>query len=327
MNKLLSIIVPAYNIEPYIGRCLDSILAQTYEKIEVIVVDDGSSDKTGEILDIYSMKDHRIKVIHKENGGVSSARNVGLDNATGDYIGFVDGDDIVEEDMYETLINLMEKEEADIAHCGYQMVFPNRVDHYYNTKKKKIQNNEEGLKDLLSGEMIEPSLNNKLYKKQLFDGIRLDEKLKINEDLKINYQLFQKANKSIYYDVAKYLYMVRTSSATGMHSLIQKNKDTIAVFQYIFGDCDNEGLKSTIYNRYIYLLMMSCRTNINDAEYKEQIKCKLREEKRSEAYKKVKSKKMRLMVDGILYMPFVFKVIYWIYDKKTGVSKKYSVNE
>ena len=135
-EKLVSVIIPAYNIEDYIGRCLDSIISQTYKNLEIIVVDDGSRDYTGEILDNYAKKDRRIKVIHKENGGVSSARNKGIEAAEGDYIGFIDGDDLIEPEMYKTLVDLLEEENADIAHCGYQMVFPDRIDYYHNTGKK-----------------------------------------------------------------------------------------------------------------------------------------------------------------------------------------------
>ena len=99
MEKLVSVIIPAYNIERYISRCLDSIMAQTYNNLEIIVIDDGSKDQTAEILDDYQKRDSRIIVVHKENGGVSSARNNGLDIATGDYISFVDGDDLIESNM------------------------------------------------------------------------------------------------------------------------------------------------------------------------------------------------------------------------------------
>ena len=114
-EKLVSVIIPAYNIEDYIGRCLDSIISQTYKNLEIIVVDDGSRDYTGEILDNYAKKDRRIKVIHKENGGVSSARNKGIEAAEGDYIGFIDGDDLIEPEMYKTLVDLLEEENADIG--------------------------------------------------------------------------------------------------------------------------------------------------------------------------------------------------------------------
>lgn len=114
-EKLVSVIIPAYNIEDYIGRCLDSVLSQTYKNLEIIVIDDGSSDRTGEILDDYEKKNHRMKVIHKENGGVSSARNIGIDRANGDYIGFVDGDDRVNPKLFETLVKLI-NEEMQISH-------------------------------------------------------------------------------------------------------------------------------------------------------------------------------------------------------------------
>lgn len=114
-EKLVSVIIPAYNIEDYIGRCLDSVLSQTYKNLEIIVIDDGSSDRTGEILDDYEKKNHRMKVIHKENGGVSSARNIGIDRANGDYIGFVDGDDWVNPKLFETLVKLI-NEEMQISH-------------------------------------------------------------------------------------------------------------------------------------------------------------------------------------------------------------------
>ena len=200
-EKLVSVIIPAYNIEDYIGRCLDSVLSQKYKNLEIIVIDDGSSDRTGEILDDYEKKNHRMKVIHKENGGVSSARNIGIDRANGDYIGFVDGDDWVNPKLFETLVKLINEENADIAHCGYQMVFPDRVDYYYNTGKRVIQTKEQGLKDLLAGEMIEPALYNKLYKRELFENVRLNENLKINEDsLKVLEQIKNdcKSEKEIY---------------------------------------------------------------------------------------------------------------------------------
>ena len=108
MDKLVSVIIPAYNIERYISRCLDSIMAQTYNNLEIIVIDDGSKDQTAEILDDYQKRDSRIIVVHKENGGVSSARNNGLDIATGDYISFVDGDDLIESNMYEILVKILE---------------------------------------------------------------------------------------------------------------------------------------------------------------------------------------------------------------------------
>lgn len=329
-EKLVSVIIPAYNIEDYIGRCLDSIISQTYKNLEIIVVDDGSRDYTGEILDNYAKKDRRIKVIHKENGGVSSARNKGIEAAEGDYIGFIDGDDLIEPGMYKTLVDLLEEENADIAHCGYQMVFPDRVDYYHNTGKKKIQTTEEGLKDLLSGEMIEPGLVNKLYKKELIKNCRLNETVKINEDLLMNYQLFKLSQKSVYYDITPYSYMIRSSSATGANSLITKREDSLRVLNQIKDDCINNNLLSIIYKRYIYLLMAICRDGLKDKSYmkyqKKQRK-QLKKELKTDVFKSCIPKKLKYMSLFSCYFPHIMKIIYKMYDLKTGTSKKYLVNE
>ena len=329
-EKLVSVIIPAYNIEDYIGRCLDSIISQTYKNLEIIVVDDGSRDYTGEILDNYAKKDRRIKVIHKENGGVSSARNKGIEAAEGDYIGFIDGDDLIEPEMYKTLVDLLEEENADIAHCGYQMVFPDRIDYYHNTGKKKIQTTEEGLKDLLSGEMIEPGLVNKLYKKELIKNCRLNETVKINEDLLMNYQLFKLSQKSVYYDITPYSYMIRSSSATGANSLITKREDSLRVLNQIKDDCINNNLLSIIYKRYIYLLMAICRDGLKDKSYmkyqKKQRK-QLKKELKTDVFKSCIPKKLKYMSLFSCYLPHIMKVIYKMYDLKTGTSKKYLVNE
>ena len=329
-EKLVSVIIPAYNIEDYIGRCLDSIISQTYKNLEIIVVDDGSRDYTGEILDNYAKKDRRIKVIHKENGGVSSARNKGIEAAEGDYIGFIDGDDLIEPEMYKTLVDLLEEENADIAHCGYQMVFPDRIDYYHNTGKKKIQTTEEGLKDLLSGEMIEPGLVNKLYKKELIKNCRLNETVKINEELLMNYQLFKLSQKSVYYDITPYSYMIRSSSATGANSLITKREDSLRVLNQIKDDCINNNLLSIIYKRYIYLLMAICRDGLKDKSYmkyqKKQRK-QLKKELKTDVFKSCIPKKLKYMSLFSCYFPHIMKIIYKMYDLKTGTSKKYLVNE
>lgn len=117
MSLKISIIVPVYKVEPYIHKCVDSILAQTFKDFELILVDDGSPDNCGQICDEYAQKDSRVKVIHKENGGVSSARNVGIDTALGEYITFIDPDDIIEQNMYQVLFEHAIKYSADIVVC------------------------------------------------------------------------------------------------------------------------------------------------------------------------------------------------------------------
>ena len=118
MNETISIIIPVYNVEKYLNKCLNSVIEQTYKNIEVILIDDGSTDNSGKICDEYAKNDIRIKIIHQQNGGVSTARNNGLEHATGKYITFVDSDDYIEKEMIETMAKKIMKKNADIVICG-----------------------------------------------------------------------------------------------------------------------------------------------------------------------------------------------------------------
>ena len=190
----ISIIIPAYNVGSLIERTIQSICNQTYQNLEIIIVDDGSTDNTPSIIDELAKKDERIKVIHKQNGGVTSARLCGIENATGEYIGFCDGDDLVEPEMYEVLLQNAKKYNADISHCGYQMVFPSRIDLYYGTERLVEQDTVTGLNDLLSGAFVEPGLCNKLYNKSLLQSLLQSGEMDLSiihlEDLLMIYYLF-----------------------------------------------------------------------------------------------------------------------------------------
>lgn len=218
MSDLISVIVPVYNLENYIVRTLDSILSQTYKNIEVIVVDDGSTDSSAKIIDDYAdLYRDVIKILHIKNSGVSVARMKGVLAAKGDWIGFTDGDDVIEPDMYERLFDNAQKYNADISHCGYQMVFSNgRINYFHNTDKIRIQDKDTGIKDLLDGSIVEPGLCNKLYKSSLFSDFfdKVDLNIKINEDLLWNYYLFLKSKKSVFEDFCPYHYIVRMTSAS-----------------------------------------------------------------------------------------------------------------
>ena len=214
-NNLISVIVPVYNLENYIERCLKSIQNQTYSNIEIIVVDDGSIDNSWNVINRIAKEDNRIIPVHKENGGVSSARILGLSHANGEWIGFVDGDDEIEEDMYEVLINNALEYNAFISHCGYKMIFNDgRITSFYDTKIRKVQDNTTGIVDLLEGDLIEPGLCNKIFKKSLFEDVKLDTNIKINEDLLLNYYLFKNSRSSIFEDLTKYHYIIRDNSAS-----------------------------------------------------------------------------------------------------------------
>ena len=120
LNKdVVSVIIPIYKAEPYLKKCLDSIAAQTYKNLEIILIDDGSPDNCGRICDEYAANDPRVKVIHKQNGGMSDARNTGLDNATGEYLTFIDSDDYVSENFVDTLLNALRDNDADMSVCSF----------------------------------------------------------------------------------------------------------------------------------------------------------------------------------------------------------------
>lgn len=328
---LISIIIPAYNIENYIARCLDSLLNQTYKNLEIIVVDDGSSDSTGKIIDDYESKYNNIKVIHKKNGGVSAARNSGIEIANGDYIGFVDGDDTVDEEMFEVLIDNAIKYDADISHCGYKMVFPSRIDYYYNTGQSIEQDNELGLKDLIMGQRIEPGLVNKIYKRELFKTVRLNEKIKINEDLLANYYLFKQSSKSVFYDKCMYSYILRKGSAATSKININKIVDPIKVRKEILEDLSKDSsLYNIAYEKYIMSLVGICR-NVQirkSKEYKSYVddtKKSLKYEINNIIKNKAVSKKTKLMVIGNLYFSRIFYIVDDIHAIRTGNRTKYEV--
>ena len=190
MNELISIIVPCYNSEKYLERCVYSLINQTIKNIEIILINDGSTDKTGELCEYYANLDKRIKVIHKKNEGVAYARNTGIDFATGKYIGFVDSDDFVELDMYEILYSAMISNDADISQCSYNRVEGKKIIPINKTQNNIILNNEDGMKNVIDATIFFPAVWNKLYKRNIiktyFRSFRLCEDRIFNIETFIN---------------------------------------------------------------------------------------------------------------------------------------------
>lgn len=241
----ISVIVPVYNLQNELKRCVSSIIAQTHSNIEIILVNDGSTDKSWEIISYLAEKDRRIITINKENEGVTSARLAGVKIASGEYIGFVDGDDEIEKDMYEVLLDNAVKYRADISHCGYQMIFDDgRIHYFHNTGLLAKQDKTTALRELLSGSMIEPGLCNKLFHKTLFHSLLhdafIDTNIRINEDLLMNYFLFSAAEQSVFEDRCKYHYLVRSSSASRQRLNEHKIYDPLRVKQIILENCPDD---------------------------------------------------------------------------------------
>ena len=317
---MISVIIPAYNLENYISRTLDSILAQTYNDIEIIVVNDGSNDNTGNIIDKYAKENPgKVNAIHIENSGVTKARSAGIREAQGDWIGFVDGDDIIEPDMYEHLLNNAIQYNADISHCGYRMVFDDgRVNYFHNTGKIIEQDRNKGLADLLNGSMVEPGLWNKLFRKTLFDNIingnLMDKNIKINEDLLMNYILFSNAQKSVFEDFCPYHYIVRRTSASRQNLNKYKIYDPIKVKREII-ELSDENMKENAYAAYIGTCINVYNTIVcaQNPELKDD---KIKVRNYIKAYRQwisLLGKKQKLLGNMILYFPAIFSIAYRFY--------------
>lgn len=211
MKPIISIIVPIYNVDKYLSRCIESILNQSFKEFELILVDDGSSDNSGEICDIYASKDDRVKVLHKENGGVSSARNVGVKASNGEYIGFVDPDDYIDKEIYYQLYKLCIDNDCDIAICRFNREINGKLQNIGSTEEIIELNNIEAMNELFKGNLYRFSLCNKLFSKKCFNNVSFPEG-RIHEDLSSTYKLFANSKKAIYIDYCGYVYVRRENS-------------------------------------------------------------------------------------------------------------------
>lgn len=210
-KALISIIIPVYKVEKYLEKCIQSVINQTYENLQIILVDDGSPDNCGKICDEYAKKDHRIEVIHKSNGGLSDARNKGLEMAKGEYIGFVDSDDYIEADMYEVLYNLLKQYNADVSICNFYTVSQGKISIKNADNGINEYNRIEILKEILLDKNIQSYAWNKLYKKELFDEIKYPIGKKY-EDIGTTFYLLEKCNKIVVTGKSEYYYINRQDS-------------------------------------------------------------------------------------------------------------------
>ncbi|MBR3071813.1 glycosyltransferase family 2 protein [Fibrobacter sp.] len=236
-NSLISIIIPIYKVEPYLRRCLNSIVNQTYTNLEIILVDDGSPDSCPQICDEYAVKDNRIIVIHKRNGGLSDARNAGLNICKGEYISFVDSDDWVDEKYIEILLELAIKENADIA-IGENIQTNDICNKPNNISKIQIYSSKEALYHLFSQDHIAFTIScGKLYRKELFSNLHFPIG-KYHEDEYTTYILFYHSKKIVYTNCILYYYFRHSNSITGS----RHPWDVLEVFEqrYLFFKDKNE---------------------------------------------------------------------------------------
>ena len=216
MHKI-SIIIPIYNVDKYLSACIETVIHQTYQNLEIILVNDGSTDACPQICDDYAAKDQRIIVIHKKNGGLSDARNAGMKLATGDYISFVDSDDLLSLDFYQNLLNALTRNDADIAECGF---FKFGKDIEFNIEVADTENadaeifNTETALELLIKDYVNPMVWNKLYRKEVLKDLEFPVG-KIHEDVFWTYRVVGNAKKIVKIKNKMYGYRQQLDSISG----------------------------------------------------------------------------------------------------------------
>ncbi|MDY5030028.1 glycosyltransferase [Hallerella succinigenes] len=210
-KPLISIIVPIYRVEAYLSRCIDSILNQSYRNLEIILVDDGSPDSCPKICNEYAEKDARIRVVHKKNGGLSDARNAGIDIANGKYISFIDSDDYIHPEMISTLFDLLKSNDADISVCNFTP-FTERVSPLNKAPTIDTLSGKDAAKRLYQSQYATQTVVawDKLYKRSLFDHLRFKVG-KFNEDEFFSYRALYLANKVVFTSQELYFYFIRTT--------------------------------------------------------------------------------------------------------------------
>lgn len=319
-NELISIIVPAYNVESYVKKSIESIQKQTFTNIEVICVDDGSMDKTFQRLKIIAASDKRVRVFTKENEGVTKAREFGFEQAQGEYIGFVDADDIVEPDMFERLYQNMKKYDTDISHCGYVIdKLDGGKEYFYNTGRLAKQDTAEGVKALLHGS-FEPGLCNKLYNHNLLHSLFhsgvMDYSIKMNEDVLMNYYLFKEARSSVLEDVCLYHYVKREGSATLSPYNRKETWDRLNVKKIIYEDAVGTDYEIDAKAVFLERIIHSYNVFLNQksAEYesdKQQVRQMLVEHKNDIQYL---NKKYKLLTKALLFSPKLYSLVHKVFS-------------
>lgn len=275
MNKV-SVIIPVYNVEKYIEKCLETVIQQTYKNIEILIVDDGSMDNSINICSKYAKNDDRIKILTKENGGLSSARNYGLDNSTGDYILFIDSDDFISLNMVEDMLNAMIYEKADMVMCSVINCY-NDIPIIKVVVEKKVYNREDALIEMLKGEKCGVWAVNKLYKKELFKNARFKVGFTF-EDSFIFMEILRECHKIVYINTCQYFYIHRKDSITTRafdkrcYDVILAWEENNKIIEEEFPNAIELGKMRNIWSYFLVLDRMLMSDNINKTEMKKLVK-------------------------------------------------------
>lgn len=310
-NKI-SIIIPVYNVEDYLDECILSVVNQTYRNIEIILVNDGSTDRSKEICEKYAVLDNRIIVINKENGGLSSARNAGISKATGEFISFIDSDDYIETTMLDSLRQIIEKYNADIVECSFFDRFTNNTNHVTEMSQK------EALHRYISSSYYYPNVSvcNKLYRKEVVSGLRFPEG-RIHEDYLYQCQAICRCNKFIFVDTSFYNYRVRENSITHKR-FDKKDFDKLTIYKertsFLRQWGDEESVDLSSAEEFVILFSLFWKASINKMSESEEIKTELLE--RKEEFNKLNFSLKRRVIYRLFYFnPHMYIWVRNVLDK------------
>ena len=311
MSKI-SIIVPVYNTEKYLSKCLNSLIKQTYKDIEIIVVNDGSKDKSLEIAKKIAKQDNRIKVFNKENGGLSSARNFGIEKASGEYIGFVDSDDYIKENMFEILYNMIKEANAKIAICGWYLVEDNQIRTCNFKCKKLVLNDEQAIDMLLNHVSFDNFACNKLFHRALFKDVIFPVG-ELLEDLSTIYKLIHEAKVIVVDSNPLYYYVLHSNSITS-NLYKQVNPDSFKAFENrknsllsLYPKLSNK-IKSNYFTASRNYFTISIHSSIRDKKFEKKMIKEMRKNIYYVWYDKSIPFRVKVSSTVISIFPYLFKV-------------------
>lgn len=316
--NLISVIIPAYNVEAYLARCLDSVLAQTHRELELLVIDDGSTDGTAAIADAYAARDSRVKAIHQANAGLPAVRNRGIELAAGSYITFVDGDDEIAPDMLARLLENARKYDADISQCGILYCFyDGRKKPMHGTGALTVMDRTQGLRELLLGERMEPSLCNKLYAAHLMQDSCPDTTINSNEDLLRNSVLFSRARRSVFEDFCGYHYWRRAGSMSNDPAKALRIAEQILRARKLILETVPEAVKTEALECYVNALVGGYNSTVGfSAPDARAMRSRCRSELRGLLPKLTQiGRGMRARAQAIVWLPMPYRIAMGLHDR------------
>ena len=315
----VSVIIPVYNIEPYIDKCIQSVITQTLTDIEILIINDGSTDNSKKKCEEYEKIDKRIKVIEKPNGGLSSARNTGLIYAKGEYISLIDGDDYIDKDMLEILYSNARKYNADIVECGARWVYPEAIKYVASTEKI-ICNNIESLTYFLESKCFTAVAWNKIYRRNLFDNITYPVGC-IHEDIATTYKLLYKSKILVSIPDCKYNYLQRQGSISG-YSFGKKHLDALVFWKNIYDficEIGDENLTQLAYKKLITFDLAWYIRAVRSANIEKQLLTEIENEIKNN-YSLIKNYdvdfRIKFAIKLIIIKPEIFRCLIKIYNIK-----------